>query len=405
MSAYNYTYIDNKGKQKKGQMEAVDEAIVLQSIKNEGNIPISVKRQNALNKPATFNLSSPVKPRDLSIFCRQLVSIISSGVSVVNALYMLSEQTENKKLKTAIQDTQMLVEKGETLSDAMMQNPKIFPNILINMVQAGETTGSLENSFQRMALHFEKTAKTKALVKKAMVYPVIVSCIAVAVVIIMLVFVIPSFMGMFEDMDIEMPAMTMALIHMSNFLRTKWYLVLGILAAVITAIRYYKKTPNGKLFFSKLALKIPVLDKFIVKSASANYSRTLSTLVGSGIPMVQAIEITARTMTNEQFRQAILAGKEKVERGVPLSVQLETSGIFPPMVYHMTKIGEETGNLEEMLVKIADYYEEEVELGTQTLTAAVEPLIIVLLAGVVGIMIIAILQPMMAMYDGLDSLM
>lgn len=405
MPAYNYVYIDKKGKQKRGQMEAVDESIVLQSIKNEGNIPVSVKKQTVLNKQASIDLSSPVKPRDLSIFCRQLVSIISSGVSVVNALYMLSEQTENKKLKTAIQDTQMLVEKGETLSDAMMQNSKIFPNILINMVQAGEATGSLENSFARMAVHFEKTAKTKVLIKKAMMYPAIVSCIAVVVVILMLVVVIPSFMGMFEDMDIEMPALTMSLLNMSNFLRTRWYVVLAVVTILVIGIRKYKKTPQGKLLFAKMALKLPVVGKFIVKSTSANYSRTLSTLVGAGIPMVQAIEITARTMSNELFRQIILTSKDEVERGVPLSTQLENSRVFPPMVYHMTRIGEETGNLEEMLEKIADYYEEEVELGTQTLTTAVEPLIMVLLAGVVGIMIIAVLQPMMSMYDGLDKLM
>lgn len=404
MPGFNYVYIDKNGKQKRGQMEAIDETRVLQSLKNEGYIPISIAKQNALNKRTEIHLDPPIKPRDLSVFCRQLVSIISSGVSVVNALYMLGEQTENKRLREAIKDTQLLVEKGETLSDAMRQHPKEFPNILIHMVEAGEATGSLETSFERMAVHFEKTAKTKALVQKAMVYPIVVTCVAMIVVAIMLMFVIPSFMQMFQDMDVEMPAITMALIRSSDFLREKWYLVLLILMGVAFGFHSYKKTTQGKLMFAKVILRLPIFGKFMVKNASANYSRTLSTLIGSGISMVEAIEITANTMSNELFKQAILDAREDVERGIPLSTQLQASGIFPPMVYHMTKIGEETGNLEEMLLKIADYYEEEVEIGTQTLTAAIEPLIIVLLALIVGIMILSIMDPLFTMYDSLDTL-
>lgn len=404
MPGFNYVYIDQKGKKRKGQMEAVDETKVLQSLKNEGFLPVLVTKQNVLNKPAEINFTKPVKPRDLSVFCRQLVSIISSGVSVVNALYMLGEQTENKRLKDAIKDTQLLVEKGETLSDAMRQHPKEFPSILINMVEAGEATGSLENSFERMALHFEKTAKTKSLIRRAMVYPIVVSCISLVVLIVMVIFVIPSFIKLFDDMDVEMPELTMAIIHLSDFLKTNCIYVLLVLLAGIIGIVAYHRTPHGKLLCSTMVLKLPIIGKFAQKSASANYSRTLSTLIGSGIPMVEAVEITAKTMNNELFKQTIIAAKEDVEKGIPLSVQLQASGLFPPMVYHMTKIGEETGNLEEMLLKIADYYEEEVELGTQTLTAAVEPLIIIVLAVVVGIMILCILQPMLSMYDNLEKL-
>ena len=404
MAGYNYVCIDANGKKKKGQVDAVDEIKALQILKNDGMIPISVIEQNVFTKRTELDLTKPVKPRDLSVFCRQLVSIISSGVSVVNALYMLSEQTENKRLKEAIHDTQVLVEKGETLSNAMRQRPKEFPPILINMVEAGEATGSLENSFERMAVHFEKTAKTKALIKKAMIYPIVVSFIALAVVIIMLVFVIPSFMTMFDDMEVEMPAITMALVDLSDFCKSKWYLILAVLAIVIAGLKCYKKTPQGKMFFSKLVLKLPVVGKFVTKSQSASYSRTLSTLISSGIPMVEAIDITGRTLTNEVFKQTVLGAKEDVERGIALSVHLEASGVFPPMVHHMTKIGEETGNLEEMLVKVADYYEEEVEVGTETLTTAIEPLIIVLLAVVVAIMIFAVLSPMFTMYENLDTM-
>lgn len=404
MQGYNYVYIDKSGKSKKGQMEAVDEARVIQSLKNEGLIPVSVEKQTALTKRTEINISAPIKPRDLSVFCRQIVSVLGSGVSIVDALMMLGEQTENKRLREAIKDTQVYVEKGESLSASMKQHPKEFPPILINMVEAGEVTGSMENSFERMSMHFEKAAKLKALVKKAMVYPVAVLCVAIAVVILMLVKVIPQFMVMFEGMDIELPDLTKALINASDFLQKQWYLLLGGLAIIIVAIRFYKKTPNGAMVFSKIALKLPLFGKFIVKSSAASFARTLSTLVSSGISMVDAIEITGKTIKNKVFQDAILKSKEGIERGISLSSQIEASGVFPPMVYRMVRIGEETGNIEDMLTKVADYYEEEVEIGTQTLTSAIEPLIIVILACLVGVMIFSIMGPMFTMYDNLDTM-
>lgn len=404
MQGYNYVYIDKSGKSKKGQMEAVDEARVIQSLKNEGLIPVSVEKQTALTKRTEINISAPIKPRDLSVFCRQIVSVLGSGVSIVDALMMLGEQTENKRLREAIKDTQVYVEKGESLSASMKQHPKEFPPILINMVEAGEATGSMENSFERMSMHFEKAAKLKALVKKATIYPAIVCLIAIAVCVGMIIFVIPKFMLMFEGMDIEMPTLTKGLMAISDFVQAKWYLILMILSAVIASLTIYKRTPNGKMTFSRLAMKLPLFGKFIIKGAAANFSRTLSTLISSGISLVDAVEIAGKTIKNEVFRKAILDSKEGIERGVSLSTQIEAAGVFPPMVYRMIRIGEETGNTEEMLTKVAEYYEEEVEIGTQTLTSAIEPIIILVLAVVVGIMIFSILGPMFTMYDNLDQL-
>lgn len=404
MPGFNYVYMDKNGRQKKGQMDASDEGEVLQVIRSEGNIPVSVEKQNVFNKPASgISLGKKVTLRDISVFCRQIVSIVSSGVPIVDALFMLSEQTENPKLQEAIRETQTMVEKGETLAGAMAQFPKIFPSILVNLVEAGEATGSLENSFSRMAVHFEKTAKTRALVRKALIYPIMICVVAIAVIVIMMIFVIPNFIKMFEEMDSEIPASTQTLVNMSKFMTENWYWILAGIAILVFVLRWFRTTPQGKVFFSKVAIQLPIFGKFNRKSASANFSRTLSTLVSSGIPMVVAIEITSKTMKNEIYRQALLHAKEEVERGVALSQELEKAKIFPPMVYHMTRIGEETGNLEEMLIKVADYYEEEVEVGAQSLTTVIEPIILVVMAVIVAIMILSLLDPMLSMFGSVEG--
>lgn len=403
MGGYSYAAVDVNGKERKGKMEAPNEERVYHMLKNEGLVPISIKELTILNKDLNFTIGNPVKPRDLSVFTRQFVSILSAGVPIIKALEMLSEQTENKNLRKAIQSTQILVEKGESLSDAMRNQGKIFPPILINMVDAGETSGSLEIALERVATHFEKDTKVKALVKKAMIYPITVGGVSFAVVVLMLVIVIPSFMNMFEDMDMTMPAVTLAVVAISNFILHKWYLILSVMILIFLGFMVFRSSYSGKMFFASLALKIPLLSKIIIKSSCSRFARTLSTLLIAGIPLIEAIDITARTIDNLIIKKVLLDAKEEVARGVPLSVPLEASGIFPPMVYHMTKIGEETGNFESMLEKIADYYDEEVEIATQSLTVAMEPIIIVVLAVVVGTLLFAIMQPMFSMYDQLDG--
>jgi type IV pilus assembly protein PilC len=404
LAGYNYVAADIRGRERKGKMEAPNEERVFQLLKAEGLYPISIKEQNIFNRDINLSITKPIKARDYSVFARQFVSIIGAGVPIIKALEMLVEQTENKVLKKGLKETKILVEKGERLADAMRNQGKTFPPILINMVEAGEASGSLEISLDRMAIHFEKEAKVKAMVKKAMIYPIVVGVVALAVVILMLVFVIPSFMNMFDDMDMKMPAVTLAVMAMSDFVVKRWYIIVGVvllLAAILTAFRNSQK---GKVIMAKLALRMPLFGKLLIKSSCARFSRTLSTLLAAGITLIDAIEITARTMDNLVIKQILYDAKEEVARGVPLSVPLTVSKLFPPMVCHMTKIGEETGNLEQMLIKIADYYDEEVEIGSQSLTSAMEPLIIIVLALVVGLLVMSIMQPMFAMYDQLDTL-
>lgn len=404
MPSFTYTMIDKLGKEKKGTMEAVNESKVMTALRAEGYIPVTVMPQSILNKDININLGNSIKPRDLSVFCRQFVSILSAGVSIVSALDMLSEQTENKVLSNAIKEVQIAVEKGETLTDAMKSESKVFPDILIQMVAAGEASGSLEIAFRRLAVHFEKDSKLKAQVKKAMIYPIIVGLVAVGVVFVMMMVVIPNFMAMFEDMDITLPFMTQVVVHISKFVTARWYVILALLTALFVVIQIYKKSPSGKQMLGQMKLKVPIFGKLTTKTISARYARTLSTLLAAGLPMIEAIAVTAGTIDNVIARQTLLDAKEEVAKGIPLSSCISSSGIFPPVAGHMTKIGEETGNMEGMLEKLADYYDEEVEIATESLMAIMEPLIIVVLALVVGVLIIAIMQPMMSMYSGLEKL-
>ena len=404
MNSYSYLVINKKGKVQKGSIEAIDEEKAKFLLKAEGFLPVSLEKQSFLNKDINITVGNPVKSRDLSVFCRQFVSILTAGVSVVNALDLLTQQTENKVLSEAIKEVQTSVEKGEGLADAMREQKKVFPSILTNMVKAGEASGDLETVFERLAIHFEKETKLKLQMKKALIYPIIVGLVAVAVLVVMMLFVVPNFMAMFADMNIDMPFMTRLVIRVSDFMVTRWYVLIVVAACIIIGFSLYKKSTAGRETLGRIAYKVPFYGKFIMKSISARLTRTLCTLLAAGIPVIEALDITARTMDNVVAKDALLLAKEDVAKGIPLSIPIKNAGIFPPMVYQMIKIGEESGDIESMLEKVADYYDEEVEAAAQRLTAVLEPAIIIFLAFVVGIIIMAIMQPMLAMYEGLGNL-
>lgn len=404
MESFSYKAVSAAGKDVKGSVEAESREEAARKIKEQGLVPVSIGKQGALDKDVNIPIfkGKKIPARDMSVFCRQFASILKAGVSVINALEMLAEQTENKKLKEAIVNTQSNVEKGENLSDSMRQNDA-FPSILIDMVRAGEASGSLENSLTRMAIQFEKDAKMNGIVKKAMMYPIVLICVMIGVIIVMLTFVIPSFMTMFEDLDSELPVTTKAILAMSNSLKNYWYIYLIVVIGVIVGIQMYKRTDNGKHNLDKLKLKIPVFGVLQTKSACASFARTMSTLLQAGMPMIDALEISASTMKNVLFYDGLEKTKNGVSLGLPLSNQLKATGLFPAMVVHMVSIGEETGNVEEMLTNSAVYYEEEVEIQTQTLTSLMEPIIIVMMAFVVVLLIMAIYQPMIQLYNTLGS--
>ena len=404
MPGFSYVAVDKRGKEKRGSLEAETRERALEQLKAEGLIPVSVREQGALNKEIDFSIGKKVKPRDLSVFCRQFVSITQAGVPMKEALQMLSEQTENKWLKRAISEVLLNVEKGNTLADSMRSQPDIFPPMLVNMVEAGEQSGSLEMAFSRMAVHFEKEAKLKATIKKATIYPIILVIAAIGVIAVMLLFVIPIFIDMFADLDIEMPAITMFVMNSSKWMTSHWYVVLAMIVGVVAAYKLIYKTTQGRLTIDRIKMKMPLFGKLTVKTACSQFARTMSTLLMSGISTIDALETTSKIVNNIHYTNAMLKAREEVMKGIPLSEPLEASGIFPPMVYHMTGIGEETGNVEEMLEKMADYYDEEVEMTTQRVLAAMEPIIILFMALIIGTLVIAVISPIASMYSGLDNL-
>lgn len=404
MASFGYEAINAKGATVKGSIEAdnIDKATAM--LKAQELIPVNVKEQDALTKDMSFAfLSKRPDARAFSVFCRQFVSMAQAGVSLIDSLNMLSDQTENKVLRDAIREVQTEVEKGESLTVAMRKQ-KIMPRLLCSMVEAGEASGSLDIAFDRMAIHFEKDAKLKALVKKAAIYPIIVIIVAIAVVIVMLRMVIPTFADMFKDMDMELPAITQGVIKLSDFIGEKWLLIIIVVGLLVLGIRAFKNSSYGEMVFAKAGLKIPLFGSLTIKNSSARLARTLSTLLAAGLPLVEATGITAETMDNKIIKDTLIAAKDEIVQGTPLSVPLKQCGLFPPMVYQMTRIGEEAGDIEGLLEKLADYYEEEVEAATASLMAAMEPMIIIGLAGIVGTLIGAVLAPMAKMYEGLDNL-
>lgn len=404
MPGYSYVAVDKRGKEKRGRMEADNREKVSEQLKKDGLFPVSIQEQGVLNKEIDFSIGKKVKPRDLSVFCRQFVSITQAGVPMKEALQMLTEQTENKWLKKAIADVLTNVEKGNTLADSMSAIPDIFPSVLVHMVEAGEASGSLETSFARMAVHFEKEAKLKATIRKATIYPIILICAVIGVIAVMLLFVIPIFIDMFADLDVEMPALTMGVMNVSKWTASHWYIILAVVVGVTVLYRIIYSTDEGRAKIDYIKMKIPLFGKLTVKSTCAQFARTMSTLMAAGVPTIDCLETVAKIVKNVHYKNALMKAREEVMKGIPLSEPLEASGIFPPMVFHMTGIGEETGNMEEMLTKLADYYDEEVEITTQSVLAAMEPLIIVFMALIVGTLVIAVIMPIGTMYEGLDNL-
>ena len=404
MATYGYKAITKAGKEVKGSVEADNKDLAMAELRRQELTVINLGEQSFLTKDIDIQIGGWPKARDLSVMCRQFVSMTKAGVSILESLKMLCEQTENKRLQDALKEVRISVEKGETLADSLAEHPKVFPGIMVNMVAAGEASGSLEIALERIAVQLEKSHKTQAMVKKAMIYPIAVCIVAIIVTIVMLVKVIPSYEDMFSQIGGELPAITKFYVTLSHGIINYWFIIIPVVAAIVFGIRAFAGTNAGKHFFGKIALKIPIFSKLITKSASSMMARTLSTLLGAGVPLIEAVDIVSGVMSNVYFKEALQDAKEEITIGMPLSRPLQESGMFPPMVYQMIRIGEESGNTEEMLDKLADYYEEEVEMAVQSVMAALEPMIIIVLAVVVGGLIAACMMPMMNMYEALDSM-
>ncbi len=401
MAVFNYKVVDRNGKNKKGTIEAPNRDGAEKKLKADGYAIMSLTEQNS---PFSGGLiKKKVKSKDLAVFCKQFSAVIRAGVTIISALELMGDQIENKTLQRAVMDAKTYVEKGGTLADALRVNSEVFPPIMINMVAAGELSGNLEVCLDRLTEHFEKDNALSAKIKGAMTYPIVVFIVMIIVVIVVMVMVIPNFSSMFAEMGTQLPLATRIMVAASNFIIHKWWLLIIIVAAIVVGCKAFKRSSVGEQLFANMAIKMPIFGNLTIKSACSRFARTMSTLMASGISMIDAVEQVAKMMDNKIIRDGLLDAKTQVAKGIPLSKPLKDMEMLPPMLSAMTKIGEETGDIEEMLSKVADYYDEEVEEATNKLTAAMEPLIMVVLACIVGMIVAAVYGPIMSMYSALDQ--
>ena len=395
---FNYRAVSQDGQVIEGTFEADSETEVVTMLRSNNSIPLKIEQDIDTEKQIHI-FKSKIKKRDLAIFCRQFYTMLDAGLGIVSVLDILANQTENLTLKESIQELHEEVQKGLALSDAMKQQSNIYPELLVNMVEAGEVSGNLDTIMLRMAVHYEKDYKLENKVKSALIYPIALIIVSVGVIIFMLTFVMPTFMEMFEQGGQELPALTQTLISISDFIRSKGYILLIALIAIIFGIRTFKQTENGRDFFDGLKIRIPGVKKMNTKIITARFTRTLSTLMASGISLVQSLQMVGKAIGNSVIEKRIINSVEEIRKGMTLSNAINNIEIFPPMVDSMVKIGEESGSLDEMLAKTADFYDEEVEVSIERMTTVLEPLLIVIMAGIIGFIVVSMALPMFDMYD------
>lgn len=403
MPGFNYTAINRNGKRVRSSLDASSIETAKSSLRGAGYTILDIKEQTTLNRDIEIPFLGNPKAKDMAVFCRQFVSILRAGVSVASVLAMLGQQTSNKKLRAAIREMQADVEKGESLATSMRRHPKIFPAILVNMVSAGEASGNLEESFRQMELYFERSKRTKSKVTSAMIYPCVLIVVMIVVLIVMMTKIIPNFLKTFEDMDAELPKITLGVMAVCEWFKSWWWVPLLVLAALIVGGVLFHRTDKGKHFFGWLARKTPVVGNLTVKTACATFCRTMEVLIGSGLTLTDSMDLAASNMGNIYYLEAIRDARGMVAEGTPLRESLVRTGIFPPMVSNLVGVGEETGDLQSMMGKVADYYDEEVDEATKKLLNLMEPAIIIFMAVFVVIIVLAIYLPMINMTKAFDK--
>ena len=403
MPSYSYVAINRAGKQVKDNVDASSLETAKNSLRAIGYTILEIKELSVLNQDIELPFLGNPTAKDMAIFCRQFQSILRAGVPVSTVLSMLGQQTENKKLAAAIREMQADIEKGETLAGSMRKHPKIFTAMLCNMIAAGEESGNLEESFSQMEEWFDKAKKTKAAVGKAMVYPCVLIFVMIVVLIVMMAKIIPNFLATFEEMNMELPGVTRAVMAVSDWFVAWWWLLSIVLLVLVVGGVLFGRTNRGKHVYGWLTRKIPVVKLLVVRSACATFCRTLALLLGSGLSLTDSLELVAQNMGNIYFKEAVQTCRSMVSQGWPLNTALRNTGLFPPMVYNLVAIGEETGDLQEMLTKTADYYDDEVQDATASLLALMEPAIMLFLAVFVLIIVLSIFLPMMNMTKAYDQ--
>ncbi len=411
MATFSYQARDKTGQTVAQTIEATSKDALIADLKEQGlsRIKVTEKKAETRAKRKVGGIQlfkGKVKLRDLSIFYRQFATMINAGVSLIRCLDVLEQQTSSPRLKELIRDIEGEIEGGATLSRAMTKYPRVFSNLATGLVRAGEVGGVLDETLQRLAAFTEKDMDLRRKIKSAMTYPVLVMIVAVGIVTFLVTFILPKFIALFTELGMkeeDFPLPTLMLMKVSNFATSKWYIMIAIIVALVIAINRIKATKIGKRYYDMLVLRVPVFGSLNHKVAVSRFARTLSTLLSSGVPILQAMETVAGTVGNDMISDAILASRASIREGDTIADPLATSKMFPPMVVQMITIGEETGQLDSMLEKVADFYEAEVDASLESLTAALEPVLIVFLGFVVGFIVISMFLPLIAIIGSLSQ--
>jgi type IV pilus assembly protein PilC len=399
---FEYSVRDRAGKLVTGRIDADSQAAVASKLRSMGYAPVSIAHTGSTGMKAEIKLprlGGAVKLKELAIFSRQFATMINAGLSLLRALSILEEQTESKALSEVLTTVRQDVETGQSLSSSLGKHPKIFPPLMINMIRAGEVGGFLDGVLIQIAENYEAETKLRSKIKSAMTYPVVVFCIAILAVIGMLLFIVPVFAGLFQQLGGELPAPTRVLVAASHFLKFAGpFLIIGVIALVIVWSRI-KHEERVRRFVDPIKLKIPVFGNLFQKIAISRFTRNLGTMLRSGVPILQALDIVADTTGSTVVGDAVRDVQDSVRQGESITAPLAAHPIFPPMVVQMMAVGEDTGALDAMLHKISDFYDQEVEATTEALTALIEPLMIVFLGAIIGSMIIALYMPIFNIYN------
>jgi type IV pilus assembly protein PilC len=399
MATFVFKAMDLAGAKATGEVEAESKQRVADQLKSRGLIVLDIKDKSG-SKELKLPFGNKVKATDLTIMTRQLSTMVSSGMTILRSLYVLEAQTENPALTAVLVDIRKDVEAGLPLSDAFERHPKVFSPLFVAMTRAGETGGLLESSLIRIADQLESEDALRRQVKSAMVYPTVVMIFAMVVLLALVAFIVPVFVGVFKQFGGSLPAITQVTVGMSHVVTHQWYLLIGGTVGTVWAFRKWKSSHKGRGQWDKLRLRIPFkIGDIVQKIALARWSRTLSALVTAGVPLLQALDITAKTAGNRVIEDAMGAVIESVTRGGTISGPLKDAPVFPSMVVHMLGVGEETGAMDQMLSKIADFYEDQVEASVKSLTSILEPVMLVVVGGIVGFIVVSMYMPLFKVYD------
>ena len=398
MAAFTYDAINAEGRELRGEVHAADVASAQEQLRQRGLLAQSLVERRAMGESGARNAFKKVKAKSLQVFFRQLATMIEAGVSVVAALVTLEEQTDDKYLREVIAEIRSDVEAGMVLSKAFARHPKVFNRLYVSLIEAGESSGTLDEVLDRAATQIEKETKLKRRVRGAMVYPAVVTTFATLVLTFMLMFIIPVFVGVYDQLHGELPSLTKFVMAMSDALRHWWFIIFPAIAVLVFGLRRLKRTEKGRQVWDRFKLRIPMrIGDVVQKIALARMSRTLATLVAAGVDIIRALDIAATTAGNWVIEQSLAHVRERVHDGIPIGEPLTADPVFPPMLGQMVKIGEETGELEKMLGKVADFYEDEVDASIQSLTSIIEPVLMIGVGAMVGTIVISMYLPMFKM--------